>query len=39
MADLALSVVGQCESAGSKILLDRMVSPPLPGFDINAQQS
>jgi hypothetical protein len=39
MSDVALGVVGQHTAVGSKILLDRTVSAPLPGFELNAQQS
>jgi hypothetical protein len=39
MPDRALGVVGQCAPMGSKILLDYPVSLPLPGFEMNAQQS
>jgi hypothetical protein len=39
MSDRALGIVGQCVAVSSKILLDQPVSLPLPGFEMNTQQS
>jgi len=36
---LTLCVIGHFGAVGGKILRNQAVSPSLPGFDLNAQQS